>query len=491
MIGVLSYGGFVPRYRLDRKAIVQAMGWFNPATYGLARGTKAVASHDEDSVTLAVAACIDCLGDTDRNRVDGLFLGSTTLPFQLRQGASLVSAALDLGDGVRSADLTDCHRAGTSALLAALDSAAAGSTTRTLAVAADCRIARAGSSEEHLFGDGAAALLVGEGDALAMLTASHSEAFDFVDGYRADGAAQQRGWEDRWVRDEGFGKLLPRAIGGLLAKTGTTIDDYDRVIYPCRFARDHAKIGKRLGLAPEKLQDPLMGAIGDTGAAHALLMLAAALDQAQPGEKLLVAAFGSGVDVLALQVTEHITAAHRADIAGQLARQVDLGSYQMYSTFRELTDAEFGIRGEFQAPTALSVLWRDNRRVLGLVGSRCTACGTPQYPAQNICVNPECLAVEQSEPYRFSDRAGTIFTFTGDHLAFCVEPPQIYGIVDPEGGGRLFVDFSDCTLADLRVGGPVRMMLRRKYHDRQRQFHGYFWKAVPAAASTGEERHDG
>ena len=195
--------------------------------------------------------------------------------------------------------------------------------------------------------------------------------------------------------------------------------------------------------------------------------------------------------MLALEVTPHIEAARRADIAGQLARQVDLGSYQKYTTFRELTDAEFGIRGEFQAPTALSVLWRDNRRVLGLVGSRCTACGTPQYPAQNICANPECRAVEESEPYRFSDRVGSIFTFTGDHLAFSVEPPQIYGIVDPAGGGRLFIDFTDCTLADLKVGAPVRMMLRRKYHDRQRQFHGYFWKAVPAAASTGEERHDG
>ncbi len=491
MLGVLAYGGFVPRYRLDRKAIVQAMGWFNPATYGLARGSKAVASHDEDAVTLAVAAAIDCLGELDRGCLDAVFLGSTTLPFQLRQGAAMVAAALDLGEGVRSVDLTDCHRAGTSALLAAFDATAAGSSASALAVAADCRIAKAGSPEEHLFGDGAAAMLIGDGTPLATLLGTHSESFDFIDGYRADGAAQQRGWEERWIRDEGFAKLVPRAIQAFLAKTGTAIADYDRVVYPCRFVRDHARIGQILGAAPEALQDPLMGAIGDTGAAHGLLMLAAALDQARPGEKILVAAFGSGVDVLALEVTHHIEAARGAGIAGQLARQVDLGSYEKYGTFRELTDAEFGIRGELQAPTALSVLWRDHRRVLGLVGSRCTACGTPQYPAQNICANPECRAVEQAEPYRFSDRSGTIFTFTGDHLAFSVEPPQIYGIVDPDGGGRLFVDFTDCTLADLQVGAPVRMMLRRKYHDRQRQFHGYFWKAVPAAPTSGEERTDG
>ncbi len=492
MIGLLSYGGFLPRYRLDRSTIFKAMGWFNPATYGLSRGEKTVACHDEDSITMAVAACIDCLGGRERSSLGGLYLGSSTLPFQLRQGAPLVATALDLPAEVRTADFGGSHRAGTTALLAALDTVRAGAEGPVLVGSGECRIAKAGSGEEHLFGDGAAALLVGDGDVIAEFTASHSVAHDFVDAYREDGALQQRGWEERWVKVEGFYKLLPGAIQGLLEKTGRALDDYDKVIYPCRYARDHGGIARKLGIAPEKLQDPLMGAVGDTGAAHPLLMLVAALEQAKPGDRLLLASFGNGCDVLELVVTDAITGASTGSLQASMERRETLPSYEKYSVFRELSDVEMGIRGETQAPTALSVLWRDRGRVLGLVGCRCTACGTPQYPPQRVCAKPDCRAVDEMEPYRFSDRPGTIFTFTGDHLSFSVEPPQIYGIVDAEGGGRLFVDFTDCTLEQLSVGQPIKMMLRRKYHDQQRGFHGYFWKATPANdSSVGKEQANG
>ncbi len=494
MIGVLSYGAFLPRYRLDRGAIFKAMGWFNPATYGVARGERTVASHDEDSITLAVAAAIDCLRGQPREAVDGLTLASTTLPFAERQGAAMVASALDLVPEVRTADVGGCHRAGTSALLAALDGAAAGTVTRALVAAAECRMGKGGGTAEHLYGDGAAALLVGEGDAIATPLGSHSLSLDFVDTYREAGARFDRGWEDRWVRVEGFKKLLPAAIGGLLAKLDLGIDAFDKVIYPCRYARDHGGIARKLGVKPEQLQDPLMAQVGDTGAAHPLLMLAQALATASPGDKLLVASFGNGCEALALEVTEHIdTLPARAGVDGSLARRADLGSYEKYVTFRELREVEMGIRGEFQAPTALSVLWRDHRQVMGLVGSRCSACGTPQFPSQNICVNPECGATNEGEPYRFSDRGGTVFTFTGDNLAFSVSPPAIYGTVEMDGGGKLFVDFTDCDLATLKVGERIEMTLRRKYHDRERGLSGYFWKACPAAggADTGKERTDG
>jgi len=493
MIGLLSYGGFLPRYRLDRKLVFKAMGWFNPATYGLARGERTVASYDEDALTMAVAAMVDCLGDRDRNGISGLYLGSTTLPFAERQGAALVAGALDLRDQVRTADFGGCHRAGTSALLAAFDAVTAGSSSEVLVGAADCRVGRPGGSSEHLYGDGAAALLVGEGDAIATLTASHSVSFDMVDTYRAADAKYDRGWEERWVKVEGFGKLLPGAIQGMLDKVDLPIDAFAKVIFPCRFARDHGAIAKRLGVTAEQLQPPLMDVVGDTGAAHSLLMLAAALEGASPGDKLLLASFGNGCDVMVLEVTDAIAnlPARRA-VAGHLADRVELGSYEKFGVFREILPVEKGIRGEFEAPSALSVLFRDRRRVMGLVGSRCTACGTAQFPPQRTCVHPDCHATDEMEPYRFSDRTGTIFTFTGDHLAFSVSPPQIYGTVDMDGGGKLFVDFTDCTMDELAVDQPVEMTFRRKYHDVARGLCGYFWKARPLRAfAAGEERNDG
>ncbi len=492
MIGVLAYGGYLPRYRLDRKAIVAAMGWSNPATYGLARGERTVANHDEDSLTMAVEACAGCLDGVDRSAVDALFLGSTTLPFAERQGATMVASALDLRPDIRTVDVTGTHRAGTSALLSAFDAVGAEGTGQVLVAASECRTARAGGNDEHLFGDGAAALLVGDGAPVAVLKASHSVSVDFVDGYREPGATHTRGWEDRFVRDEGFKTILVDAVRAFLDKIDLPIDDFAKVVFPCRYTRDHGGIARTLGVVPETLVSPMMDVVGDTGAAHPLLMLAAALEDAEPWDKILVAGFGNGCDVFYLQVTQRIEQLRTRRVTESLARRADLGSYEKYRVFRGLTDTDVGIRGELEAPTALSALWRDHRTVFGLVGSRCTACGMPQFPPQRICANPECGAADRAEPYRFSDRRGTIFTYTGDHLASSVEPPQIYGVVDVDGGGRLFVDFTDCTLADLRVGQPVRMTLRRKYRDRLRGLSGYFWKATPAdAAAAGEERTDG
>ena len=493
MIGLLSYGGFLPRFRLNRKLVFKAMGWFNPATFGLARGERTVASHDEDALTMAVAALVDCLGDRDRADVTGLYLGSTTLPFAERQGAALVAGALDLPDAVRTADFGGCHRAGTSALLAAFDAVAAGSSSQVLVGASDCRISRPGGSNEHLYGDGAAAMLVGDGDAIATLVASHSVSVDMVDTYRAADARFDRGWEERWVKVEGFGKMLPAAIAGMLAKVDLPIDAFAKVIFPCRFARDHAGIGRRIGATPEQLQSPLLDVVGDTGAAHPLLMLSAALEDAAPGDKLLVASFGNGCEVMVLEVTDAIARMPgRRAVSWHLADRVELGSYEKFGVFRETVPVEKGIRGEFEAPSALSVLYRDRRRVMGLVGSRCTACGTAQYPPQRICVNPECHATDEREAHRFSDREGTIFTVTGDYLAFTVLPPQIYGTVDMNGGGKLFVDFTDCTLDELAVDQPIEMTFRRKYHDEARGLCGYFWKARPLRSiAAREERNDG
>ena len=94
-------------------------------------------------------------------------------------------------------------------------------------------------------------------------------------------------------------------------------------------------------------------------------------------------------------------------------------------------------------------LWRKRKEVLGLWGSRCQKCGTPQFPPQRICVNPDCGAVDQMEDYLFSDKKGRILSYTGDMLAASYDPPAIYGAVEFEGGGKYYFDFTDCTLEDM------------------------------------------
>ena len=106
MTGICSYGGYVPRYRLNRGLVYQAMGWMNPANIANAAGEKAVANFDEDAITMAVAAGIDALKGVDRSTVGGAYFASTTMPYKERLNAGIITAALGLNDRIRAVDFS-------------------------------------------------------------------------------------------------------------------------------------------------------------------------------------------------------------------------------------------------------------------------------------------------------------------------------------------------------------------------------------------------
>jgi 3-hydroxy-3-methylglutaryl CoA synthase len=118
--GITAFGVYLPYYRLKRETIFEAMGWFNPAIAGLAKGEKTVANYDEDSITMAVAAGIACVEDLDREKISALHLASTTLPNKERGNASIASGALNLSPNTRTAEFSGCLKSGTTALISAL-----------------------------------------------------------------------------------------------------------------------------------------------------------------------------------------------------------------------------------------------------------------------------------------------------------------------------------------------------------------------------------
>ena len=161
MVGITAYGAYIPRRRLQRKAVAQANAWFAPNLVGGARGERAMANWDEDAVTMAFEAGRDCLPAADpakdRAHVDAIYFASTTLPFADRQNAGIIAGALNLAENISSIDLASSQRAGTSALIAALDAVKAGRAKSPLLVASDKRKARAASAQELAYGDASAA----------------------------------------------------------------------------------------------------------------------------------------------------------------------------------------------------------------------------------------------------------------------------------------------------------------------------------------------
>jgi 3-hydroxy-3-methylglutaryl CoA synthase len=474
--GILSYGAYLPRRRLQRKVIAAANNWFNPGLRGLAKGERAMANWDEDAVTMALEAARDCLTGLAPVTIGQLMLASTTHPYDDRQNAGIVANALHLGSALRVLDVTGSQRAGTSALATAL--AAGGN---ALVAAGEHRLAKAASAQEMHYGDGAAALLVGHGTPIARLVAAHSESVDFVHQFRGHDRAHDYAWEERWVRDEGYMKIVPAALAALFKSAGAVPGAVTHFCMPCTLPRVAAGIAKHVGLAESALRDNLAAVCGDTGAAHPLLMLAHALEASKPGDKILVAAFGQGCDALLFEVTDAISKLPpRGGVQGALARRKEETNYERFLAFNDHITLERGMRAEADHGTPLSTLYRNRDMVTGLVGGRCRKCGTLQFPRGRYCVNPKCNALDSQDDQPFSEIGATVMSYTADVLTYSPDPPAYYGMIQFDAGGRMMADFADVDDGQVEVGMPMRMMFRIKENDTARGFVRYFWKAAPS-----------
>ena len=478
-VGILAYGAYLPRRRLARKAVTDANAWFNPALKGLAKGERTMCNWDEDAVTMAVEAARDCLIGRDRGDVAALSLASTSFPFEDRLNSGIVLEALNLNPTVNAQDLTASQRAATSGLVAALQMARGGAGP-ILTVASEKRRTRTASPLELQTGDGAAALLVGTGPVVAKLIGHASRTVDFVDHFRGEGFAFDYTWEERWIRDEGYNKIVPAALADLFKTTGVKPAEIAHFAMPCVLPRVAAGIAKRTGMPDAAVRDNLHAVCGETGAAHPLVMLVDALEEAKPGDKILVVGFGQGCDALLFEAAEELARlTPRLGVKGHLARRREETNYGKLLAFNDLVAIERGMRAEVDKQTPLSSLYRNRRMLTGFIGGQCRKCGTLQFPKLNVCVNPNCNAFHSLDDHPFADMPAKVQSYTADRLTYSPDPPHYYGMVVFDEGGRLMIDFTDCDAQSVEVAAPMRMMFRIKDYDPQRGFTRYFWKAAP------------
>ena len=484
MIGITGYGGYVPRLRLSRQAVAQANAWYAPQFAGR-KGTRAMSSWDEDSITMAVAAARDCLGpDGDRRKLRGLYLASDTLPFAERLNAGVVAGALTLADDIDAIDLGGSQRAALSAVAQAVARAQAGGGD-SLVIATDHRKTLAGSSQELEYGDAAAALRIGAENVLAEYLGGGTLSVDFVDHFRAAGDDIDYHWEERWVRDEGIGKLVPRAIAAALAQAGVQAGRIEHFIFPSAFAKMDAQLAKACGIRAEAVASMHTDAIGDSGLPHGLLVLAQVLETAKPGQLILLAQFGSGAQALVFRVTESIGAFKPVrGISGWIARGAEERSYTKFLAFKGQLALERGMRGEQDKKTALSTAWRHRSALMGLVAGRCEVTGSVHFPPSRISYDQGKPLQDTQKPYPLADRPAKVLSWSAEYLSWHPAPPHHYGQVDFDGGGRILMDFTDLDVGEVDAGTAMEMVFRIKDTDERRGYTRYFWKATPVRAAA-------
>lgn len=470
MVGIRSYGAYIPLYRLERAEIVKA--WQSPFPVP---GEKAVANFDEDSLTMAFAAAVDCATGIDRQEIDGLFFASTSSPYKEKQASTTIAGAMALRRDILTADFGGSLRAGTIALRAALDAVRAGSAKNVLVAASDLRLAGANGMNEMFFGDGAGAVLVSNDAVAAEFVGGHTVSEDFFDMWRSDRDTFVRSYEERFIREKGYTRMVPEAVTAALNKCDLKSQDIARVAFFTDDPRHINAAARILKFDPEQIQDPMFMTTGLTGTAMPLMLLVAALEETKEGDRVLVGGYGDGCDALIFKVNGQIeNVRDRRGIKHHLESKRMMPNYQKYVLWRGLMYMEPQSRPD--RPTiSLSALWRDQEWGLCLHGSKCKNCGTPQYPVQRVCL--VCQAVDQYEPYSFADKKGKLTSFSHDNLAITEVPPITVCIVDFEGGGRVSCNMTDREPDETTSGQDVEMTFRWMHY--VGGVHSYWWKCRP------------
>lgn len=463
MAGIVSYGAYIPKWRMPLEMMIKGMP-----------GERSVAGPDEDSVTMAVSATLDCMKGIDRDKVDGLFFATTTSPFSEKQMATLIAKATDLREDIMTVDLTGSLKSGTTAIKLAADVVKAGSARQIIVVAADCRLGAPGSEHERNSGDGAAALLIGGEKVAVDLRSSTSVANEIFDIWRRSGDIFINSWESRFDLMNGYMRSMGEAINALMKKTNLTAKDFARVVFYCPDGRTSTALAKSVGFDPKKqLQNPLFGVLGNTGTSSPLLLLGVALEEAVPGDNILLAGYGSGSDALILKVNDHID-----QIKDRLRVKIQLRSKQMvpdYFTYLQWRGLVVGkdTRLPYSVTYASApAIFRERDRIISLHGSQCKVCGAIEYPPQRICA--KCQAKDDFEPIALSGKRGKIFSSSKDPIT-----GEWVGLVNFEGGGRIFCALSDGDLSEFNIETPVEMSFRKLKLVSSDAISSYIWKAVP------------
>ena len=471
MSGIVSYGAHVPYWRLQRTAIAAALG------SGGGKGTRSVASYDEDTTSMGVEAARRALAWAPDGFVPPIVAFATTAPAYLdKTNATAIHAALALPSSSAAVDSIGSVRSAAGAMMIA-------GLRGGLAVMSDIRTGLPGGSDESAGGDAAVALVMGDGDdAIALDIGGADATAEFVDRWRVPGESASKQWEERFG-EHAYLPLVEQSVTDALKSAGLTITEIDHLIVTGLHTRAVAAARRVIGARPDANVDDLAGTVGNSGAAHAALLLCDVLDRAAPGDTIAVVTLADGCNTWLLRVTDRIGARRPAHTVREMIAATNDGlAYASYLTWRGLLRREPPRRPEPDRPASPPSM-RSNAWKYGLFGSRDEAGFVHLPPAR---VSMESGAIDRMELVCMADVRATIATFTVDRLAFSLSPPVVAAVIDFDGGGRFQCELTDVDPAAVQIGDRVEMTFRRLYT--QDGIHDYFWKARPLTrgASPGE-----
>ncbi|MBS3067341.1 hydroxymethylglutaryl-CoA synthase [Candidatus Micrarchaeota archaeon] len=337
MSGIVGYGAYVPTYRIKTAEIARVWGEETERIEkGLGILEKAVGGVDEDAATLSVEAARNALARAKINpkKIGAVYVGSESHPYAVKPTATIVAEAIGATPNTTAADLEFACKAGTAGIQMLMGMVDSNIIEYGITIGADTAQGRPGDALEYSAGSGAAAFIIGKNtESIANIECTFSYTTDTPDFWRRQGS-EYPSHGGRFTGGPAYFKHVLGATEGLMQKCGMKANDFDYVVFHQPNAKFPLEVGKKLGIAPEKMKAGLLTpTIGNTYSGASMIGLAAILDEAKAGQKILCVSYGSGAgsDAFSLTVTDRID--EKRELAPMVKDYVMRKQYVDYSTY--------------------------------------------------------------------------------------------------------------------------------------------------------------
>lgn len=340
-VGIVSYGAYVPRYRITPQEIARVWGADGDAmSRGLYIHRKSVPSPDEDVITMSVEAARRMMSrvDVDPEEIGALYVGSESHPYAVKPTGTVVAVAIGASPDLTVADLEFACKAGTAGIQINMGLVSSGMVRYGVAIGADTSQGAPGDALEYSASAGGAAYLIGSESIIAKINKTLSYTTDTPDFWRREGSSYPS-HGGRFTGTPAYFKHVGNCAKRLMDNVGSTAEDYDHVVLHQPNGKFPTRMAKSLGFKDEQVERGLLTPfIGNTYSGAVPLGLAAVLDQAEPGERILAVAYGSGAgsDAFDITVTDAIRD-YRLDAAptvAEMMEDVKELDYATYAKFR-------------------------------------------------------------------------------------------------------------------------------------------------------------
>jgi len=346
MVGIVGYGGYVPRYRIKTEEI--AAVWNEDGKRiadGLLVKEKSVPGIDEDSTTMAVEAAKNALqvADIAPNKLEALYVGSESHSYAVKSSAAIVAEAVGATPNGMCADLEFAGKAGTAGMQICMGLVKSGMIEYGMAIGADVAQGRPNDALEYTAAAGGAAFVIGNKDTIADLNGTCTFTTDTPDFWRREGEEFPK-HAGRFTGKPAYFKHTTGALNRLFEKMGTKAGDYDYFVphqpngkFPLKLARD-------FGIPVEKvLPSLLVTEIGNTYSGASPLGLVSVLDKAKAGDRILMVSYGSGSgsDAFDITVTKNIESARKRAVP--IRKYIDKKEYVTYGVYAKFKKKIKGI----------------------------------------------------------------------------------------------------------------------------------------------------